>query len=60
MEGLICTAHELDDDLPTVGALVIHKGESLCLEHFEQKVEADKQSEMRFQRRLRDIERGEL
>jgi hypothetical protein len=55
MPDLICVDHEMDDELPTVGALIIYNGNSLCEEHFEKRLEANKEAERRFQRQLAEI-----
>jgi hypothetical protein len=55
MPELICVDHELDDELPTVGALIIYNGNSLCEEHFEKRIEANREAERRFERQLAEI-----
>jgi hypothetical protein len=59
MPDLICVDHEMDDELPTVGALVIYHGNSLCEEHFEKRLEANREADRRFQRQLAEIKGGD-
>jgi hypothetical protein len=56
LDHLICAAHEMDDDLPTVKAVLIHKGESLCLDHFLEKREEEIKQNEEYQRQVRLID----
>jgi hypothetical protein len=56
MPELICVDHEADDDLPTVTALIIYQGDSLCEEHFEVRLARHKQAAIEFEKKMAEIQ----